>query len=155
MHLFLRSRSERGGARRAPTKRVDLKIVMPVPPLPFLILCEWHEIKTQLKPYIHILQSDPSTGDSLPPSLFSGRNPEPSVHVVFRKTWWGEHTTASRGLLRGCNHFRIGTILAVRYCRRPGDQSCKILRKQGVPDRAVIDTTWIREISYMYVTWMS
>ena len=25
-----------------------------------------------------------------------------------------------------------------------------ICRKQGVPDRAVIDTTWIREISYMY-----
>ena len=28
-------------------------------------------------------------------------------------------------------------------------------RKQGVPDRAVIDTTWIREISYMHVTCMS
>ena len=28
-------------------------------------------------------------------------------------------------------------------------------RKQGVPDRAVIDTTWIHEISYMHVTCMS
>ena len=29
-----------------------------------------------------------------------------------------------------------------------------LFRKQGVPDRAVIDTTWIREISYMYVTYV-
>ena len=29
------------------------------------------------------------------------------------------------------------------------------VRKQDVPDRAVIDTTWIHEISYMHVTCMS